>query len=48
MDDGHGVGAAQVHLAGPVHQAARHEGRAVVQVPVLSDGVNTRLEHRHY
>ena len=44
MDDGHGVGAAQVHLAGPVHQAARHEGGAVIQVPVLPDGVDTGLE----
>ena len=46
MDDGDGVGAAEVHLAGPVHKAARHKGRAVVQVPVLTDRVDTRLEDR--
>ena len=44
MDDGDSVGTAQVHLAGPVHQAARHEGGTVVQVPVLSNGVDARLE----
>ena len=38
------MGAAQVDLARPVHQAAGHKGRAVVQVPVLTDRVDARLE----
>ena len=38
----------EVDLAGPVHQAARHEGGAVIQVPVLPDGVDTGLEKKNY
>ena len=44
MYDGDSVWTLEVDLAGPVHQAARHEGGAVIQVPVLPDGVDTGLE----
>ena len=46
MYDGDSVWTLEVDLAGPVHQAARHEGGAVIQVPVLPDGVDTGLERK--